>query len=62
MREDAPALDAVEAAVHVMEDDPTFDAGRGSHLNAAGQVELDALIMDGATLSAFGIRSAWRGW
>ena len=35
-----------------MEDDPTFDAGRGSHLNAAGQVELDALIMDGATLNA----------
>jgi beta-aspartyl-peptidase (threonine type) len=52
LREGASALDAVEAAVRVMEDDPTFDAGRGSFLNAAGQVELDALIMDGATLNA----------
>jgi len=45
-----PALDAVEAAVRVLEDDPAFDAGRGSCLNAAGAIELDALIMDGATL------------
>jgi beta-aspartyl-peptidase (threonine type) len=45
------ALDAVEAAVRLMEDDPTFDAGRGSHLNAAGEVELDAIIMDGRDLS-----------
>jgi beta-aspartyl-peptidase (threonine type) len=52
LREGTSALDAVEAAVREMEDDPTFDAGRGSYLNAAGQVELDALIMDGATLSA----------
>jgi beta-aspartyl-peptidase (threonine type) len=44
------ALDAVEAAVRVLEDDPTFDAGHGSVLNAAGRVEMDALIMDGATL------------
>jgi len=44
------ALDAVEAAVRLLEDDPTFDAGRGSFLNQAGQVELDAGIMDGATL------------
>ncbi|MFN8471442.1 MAG: isoaspartyl peptidase/L-asparaginase [Anaerolineae bacterium] len=46
------ALDAVEAAIVALEDDPTFDAGTGSFLNAAGQVELDAGIMDGATLSA----------
>jgi L-asparaginase / beta-aspartyl-peptidase len=44
------AVDAVEAAIVVMEDDETFDAGRGSFLNADGQVELDAGFMDGATL------------
>lgn len=44
------ALEAVEAAVRVLEDDPTFDAGRGAFLNAAGQVELDAIIVDGRYL------------
>lgn len=44
------ALDAVEAAVRLLEDDPTFNCGTGSCLNAAGEVELDASIMDGATL------------
>lgn len=48
----APALDVVEQAVRLMEDDPTFDAGRGSHLNSAGHIELDALIMDGNTLES----------
>jgi beta-aspartyl-peptidase (threonine type) len=43
-----PALDAVEEAVVIMEDDETFDAGRGSFLNRDGKVQLDALIMDGA--------------
>jgi beta-aspartyl-peptidase (threonine type) len=52
LREGAKAVDAVEAAVRVMEDDPTYNAGRGSHLNVAGEVELDALIMEGATLNA----------
>jgi beta-aspartyl-peptidase (threonine type) len=50
-----PALDAVEEAVVVMEDDETFDAGRGSFLNRDGRVQLDALIMDGATLRAGGV-------
>jgi beta-aspartyl-peptidase (threonine type) len=50
-----PALDAVEAAVVIMEDDETFDAGRGSFLNRDGKVQLDALIMDGATLRAGGV-------
>ncbi|MCS6888462.1 MAG: isoaspartyl peptidase/L-asparaginase [Chloroflexus sp.] len=44
------ALDAVEAAVRVMEDDPIFDAGTGSVLTSAGTVELDAALMDGRTL------------
>lgn len=50
-----PALDAVEEAVVIMEDDETFDAGRGSFLNRDGKVQLDALIMDGATLRAGGV-------
>jgi beta-aspartyl-peptidase (threonine type) len=50
-----PALDAIEEAVVIMEDDETFDAGRGSFLNRDGKVQLDALIMDGATLRAGGV-------
>jgi beta-aspartyl-peptidase (threonine type) len=46
------AIDAVEAAVVVLEDDPVFDAGYGSHLNADGQVECDAVLMDARTLRA----------
>src|SRR5690348_9272367 len=49
------SLDAVEEAVVVMEDDETFDAGCGSFLNRDGKVQLDALIMDGATLRAGGV-------
>ena len=49
------ALDAVEEAVVIMEDDETFDAGRGSFLNREGKVQLDALIMDGGTLRAGGV-------
>ena len=49
------ALDAVEEAVVVMENDEAFDAGRGSFLNREGKVQLDALIMDGGTLRAGGV-------
>lgn len=49
------ALDAVEAAVTVLENDPTFDAGRGSFLTSDGRVQLDALLMDGGRMKAGGV-------
>jgi L-asparaginase / beta-aspartyl-peptidase len=49
------AVDAVEEAVVVLEDDETFDAGRGSFLNRDGKVQLDAFIMDGSTLLGGGV-------
>ncbi len=49
------AVDAVQAAVSVMEDDDTFDAGRGSFLTRDGRVQLDALMMDGSNLRAGGV-------
>jgi len=49
------AVEAAAEAVVVMEDDEAFDAGRGSFLNREGRVQLDALIMDGATLRAGGV-------
>lgn len=45
------AAEAVEAAIRVLEDDPTFNAGYGSALTADGRVEMDAALMDGATLA-----------
>jgi beta-aspartyl-peptidase (threonine type) len=47
-----PSLDAVVAAVRVMEDDPLFNAGRGAVFTSAGTHEMDAAIMDGKTLKA----------
>ncbi len=55
LRRGGGSLDAVETAVMAMEDDEAFDAGRGSFLNMDGRVQLDALIMDGATLRAGGV-------
>jgi L-asparaginase / beta-aspartyl-peptidase len=46
------ALDAIEASITVLEDDPAFDAGYGSHLNLDGVVECDAIVMDASTLRA----------
>ncbi len=54
----ASSVDAVEAAVAVLEDDETFDAGRGSFLTRDGRVQLDALLMDGGaggTMRAGGV-------
>jgi beta-aspartyl-peptidase (threonine type) len=52
---DKNALDAVEAAVRVLEDDPTFNAGVGASLNKDGVVELDAGIMESSGLHAGGV-------
>ncbi|XP_041645924.1 isoaspartyl peptidase/L-asparaginase isoform X1 [Cheilinus undulatus] len=45
------ALDAVETAVRALEDNTVFNAGHGAALNSDGEVELDAIIMDGRTLA-----------
>lgn len=55
-----PALDAVEAAVRVLEDDPAFNAGVGAVLNRDGDAELDAAIMDGASLRAGAVAAVRR--
>ncbi|NJL94446.1 MAG: peptidase T, partial [Anaerolineae bacterium] len=52
------ALDAVERAVQLMEDDPTFDAGVGSVLTCVGDIELDAMIMDGESLRVGAVAAA----
>jgi beta-aspartyl-peptidase (threonine type) len=54
------ALDAVEAAVRVLEDDPHFNAGRGAVFTAEGRIELDAAIMDGATRAAGAVAGVTR--
>jgi len=52
LRAGGPALDAVEAAVRVLEEDPHFNAGRGAAFARDGTIELDAAIMDGRTRAA----------
>ncbi len=55
------AVEVVESVVRLLEDDPTFNAGRGCVLNAVGEHELDASIMDGSTLrcgAVAGVRRA----
>uniref|UniRef100_A0A8C6W9D9 Isoaspartyl peptidase/L-asparaginase n=1 Tax=Nannospalax galili TaxID=1026970 RepID=A0A8C6W9D9_NANGA len=52
LKEGGSAVDAVEGAVAVLENDPEFNAGCGSVLNVNGDVEMDASIMDGKNLSA----------
>ncbi|KQM17140.1 asparaginase [Sphingomonas sp. Leaf24] len=54
------ALDAVEAAVAVLEDDPTFNSGRGAVFTFDGAIELDAAIMDGATRAAGAVAGVTR--
>lgn len=57
LKQGGSAVDAVETAVKLMESDPTFNAGRGANLNSAGDVELDAAIMEGGTLRAGAVAS-----
>lgn len=55
LAEGRSSLDAVERVLRLLEDDPQFNAGKGSVFNAAGGHELDASIMDGATLACGGV-------
>ena len=57
LKNSGSSVDAAEAAVHVLEDDPHFNAGRGSVFTSAGTNELDAAIMDGKTLAAGAVAS-----
>src|SRR5215203_6193032 len=52
LKDGGAALDAVKAAVIVMEDNVLFNAGRGSVFSKTGLQEMDACVMDGATLFA----------
>ena len=50
LRKDGAGLDAVVAAIRLLEDSPLFNAGKGAVFTSAGTNELDASIMDGKTL------------
>jgi beta-aspartyl-peptidase (threonine type) len=54
------ALDAIEATIHILEDDPLFNAGRGAVFTAEGKNELDAALMDGSNLKAGAIAGVTR--
>ena len=54
------ALDAVEAIINILEDDPLFNAGRGAAFSAEGKNEMDSAIMDGATLKAGAVAGVTR--
>lgn len=60
LKDGGSALDAIEKAVQVLEDDPLFNAGRGAVFTAEGRNELDASIMDGKTLAAGAVAGVTR--
>jgi len=60
LAEGGKSLDAVSAAVVVLEDSPLFNAGRGSSFNSDGEIEMDASIMDGARLRAGAVAAVRR--
>ncbi|MEJ2603099.1 MAG: isoaspartyl peptidase/L-asparaginase [Gammaproteobacteria bacterium] len=55
-----PSIRAVQTAVNILEDSPFFNAGKGAVFNAEGENELDASIMDGATLNAGAVAAVRR--
>ncbi|XP_077351051.1 isoaspartyl peptidase/L-asparaginase isoform X2 [Festucalex cinctus] len=57
LRNGGAAMDAVESAVRALEDNDVFNAGHGATLNAEGEVEMDAIIMDGRTLACGAVLS-----
>ncbi|GAA6068992.1 isoaspartyl peptidase/L-asparaginase isoform X1, partial [Tachysurus ichikawai] len=54
------AMDAVVEAVTILENNPIYNAGRGSVLNLKGEVEMDALVMDGSTLACGAVSAVKR--
>jgi beta-aspartyl-peptidase (threonine type) len=60
LKRGSSALDAVEAAIVALENEPVFDAGFGSHLNLDGRVECDAIVMNGETLRAGAVAALQR--
>jgi beta-aspartyl-peptidase (threonine type) len=60
LKDGGASLDAVTAAVAVLEDNPLFNAGRGSCFNSDGKIEMDASIMEGATLRAGAVAAVRR--
>jgi beta-aspartyl-peptidase (threonine type) len=54
------SLDAIETAIHMLEDDPLFNAGRGAVFAADGTNRMDSAIMDGATLRAGAVADVTR--
>lgn len=58
LRQGGTALDAVESAVCLLEDDPLYNSGRGAVFTAEGRNELDSAIMDGSTLAAGAVAGA----
>jgi beta-aspartyl-peptidase (threonine type) len=60
LRRGGSSLDAVEATIRVLEDDPLFNAGRGAVFTADGRNELDASIMDGSTRQAGSVAGVTR--
>jgi beta-aspartyl-peptidase (threonine type) len=60
LRTNGASLDAVEAAIRILEDSPSFNAGKGSVLTSEGTVEMDASLMEGATRRAGAVASVKR--
>ena len=60
LKDGGSAMDAIEATIHLLEDDPLFNAGRGAVFTAEGRNELDAAMMDGQSLRAGAVAGVTR--